>query len=308
MLENSVQEFSDEAHRTPTVGLGRGFAPGPKRPCLVVLSGAHLGEIFPVQDGVIIGRDEEATLRLLDDEGVSRRHARIIPFGDGGRVIDLESQNGTFVDGERVRDCLLKDGAKIRIGQKTVLKFAQYDAIEEAAQRHLLEAALRDSLTHAFNRRYFLERMGAEIRFADRHNQPLAMLLLDIDHFKQINDRFGHPVGDQVLCSFAELLTRTLRAEDVLARYGGEEFAVLARGIAAPNALLLAERLRKRVSALEFAPKGPSLGLTVSIGVASFPDGPTPCRSAQEAVDRLIARADAALYRAKNSGRNRVEV
>jgi diguanylate cyclase (GGDEF)-like protein len=274
---------------------------GPKRPCLIVIAGPRLGEVFPIEGEMIIGRDADSVLSLADDEGVSRRHARVIPTSDGAVISDLDSANGLFVDGERVREQLLKEGAKVRVGQTTVLKFARFDSVEELAQRQLLEAALRDGMTRAFNRRYFLQRLGAEVRFADRHQQPLALLLLDVDLFKELNDRLGHPVGDQVLCELVARLGNALRAEDVLARYGGEEFAILARGISDEQALQLGERLRQMVADAGFSPGDAKL--TISVGLATFPFEGAELDTAAE---RLVERADAALYRAKQAGRNQV--
>ena len=119
--------FSEETNATQPLARITGDVPGPKRPCLVVIAGAHLGEIFPVESEIIIGRDLDAQLRLAEDEGVSRRHARVSPVADGALVADLGSQNGTFVDGERITERLLRDGAKIRVGQTTVLKYARYE-------------------------------------------------------------------------------------------------------------------------------------------------------------------------------------
>jgi len=282
---------------------------GPKRPCLVVIAGAHLGEIFPVDTEMLIGRDPEASLRLAEDEGVSRRHARVTPVADGALLADLGSQNGTYVDGERVQERVLKEGMKIRVGQTTVLKFARYDALEERAQRQLLESALRDGLTRAFNRRYFVERLGAEIRFAERHAQPLALLMLDIDHFKQLNDSHGHLIGDDVLRAVVGVLNDTLRAEDVLARYGGEEFSVLVRGVNQDGARVLGERLRREIAEMGLTKEtGEKIGVTVSIGIAIFPLANAAEVPAEQVGKKLVEQADAALYRAKNAGRNRVEL
>ncbi|HXU71277.1 MAG TPA: GGDEF domain-containing protein [Polyangia bacterium] len=299
--------FTDETNATPLLRI-TGDVQGPKRPCLVVIAGAHLGEIFPVEGEIIIGRDLDANLRLAEDEGVSRRHARVTPVADGALLADLGSQNGTFVDGDRVQERVLKEGMKIRIGQTTVLKFARYDAVEEAAQRQLLESALRDGLTRAFNRRYFIDRLAAEVRFAERHAQPLALIILDIDHFKTLNDAHGHLIGDDVLRAVVGVLADTLRAEDVLARYGGEEFAVLVRGVKRDNALVLGERLRKEVAEMGLTKEGgEKLAVTVSVGISMFPlENPADVPSEQMG-KRLIELADAALYRAKNGGRNRVE-
>jgi two-component system, cell cycle response regulator len=308
MSERPPHGFSEETNATPLVRL-TGDVQGPKRPCLVVIAGAHLGEIFPVEGEIIVGRDAESNLRLAEDEGVSRRHARVTPVADGALLADLGSQNGTYVDGERVQERVLKEGMKIRIGQTTVLKFARYDAVEEAAQRQLLESALRDGLTRAFNRRYFVERLGAEIRFAERHTQPLALLMLDIDHFKQLNDNHGHLIGDDVLRAVVGVLNDTLRAEDVLARYGGEEFSVLVRGVNQDGARVLGERLRREIAELGLTKEtGEKLSVTVSIGIAIFPMANAAEVPAEQVGKKLVELADAALYRAKNAGRNRVEL
>jgi len=316
MGEDRPRNFSDETNATPLVRL-TGDVQGEKRACLVVIAGAHLGEIFPVESEIIIGRDPDASLRLAEDEGVSRRHARVTPMSEGAFLTDLGSANGTFVDGEKVTERVLKEGMKIRVGQTTVLKFARYDAVEEAAQRQLLESALRDGLTRAFNRRYFVQRLAAEVRFAERHEQPLALLMLDLDHFKQLNDSWGHIVGDGVLRALVDVLHDTLRAEDVLARYGGEEFTVLARGINADNARALAERVRRVVEGMKLSKDGAPLPVTVSIGISVFPleaagepaggAAPDEASTSEQIGRQLIERADAALYRAKRAGRNRVE-
>ena len=308
MSDRPPRGFTEETNATPFVRL-TGDVQGPKRPCLVVIAGAHLGEIFPIETEIIIGRDADAFLRLAEDEGVSRRHARVTPVADGALLADLGSQNGTFVDGDRVQERVLKEGMKIRIGQTTVLKFARYDAVEEAAQRQLLESALRDGMTRAFNRRYFLERLGAEIRFAERHAQPLALLMLDIDQFKKVNDSHGHMIGDDVLRAVVGVLSDTLRAEDVLARYGGEEFAVLVRGVSAENARLLGERLRREVEEMALSKEtGEALPVTISVGISTFPLAEAGEAPAEKTGEKLIELADAALYRAKKAGRNRVEM
>jgi diguanylate cyclase (GGDEF)-like protein len=307
MSDRPPRGFTDETNATPLVRL-TGDMQGPKRPCLVVIAGQHLGEIFPIEGEIIIGRDVDAQLRLPEDQGVSRRHARVTKVADGALLSDLGSQNGTYVDGERVQEHVLKEGMKIRVGQTTVLKFARYDELEEKAQRQLLESALRDGLTRAFNRRYFMQRLAAEVRFAERHHQPLALLMIDIDQFKQLNDKHGQHLGDEVLRTLAAVLAETLRAEDVLARYGGEEFAVLVRGVSRDNALVLGERLRRVVETIALKHDDQPLPLTVSIGVSIFPiaDGPegAPC---EQTGAKLIELADTALSRAKSNGRNRVE-
>lgn len=274
-----------------------------RRPCLLVIAGPRLGEIIPIEGEMIIGREPNLTLPLVDDEAVSRRHARVVAEGERAYITDLGSVNGTYVDGQRIKELELASGAKIRIGQTTVLKFACYDEMEEIAQRELLEAALRDSMTRAFNRRYFARRLTAELFFSDRHQQTLTLLMIDVDRFKEINDRFGHLAGDAVLMRLVELLLAQLRAEDVLARYGGEEFTVLARSITPAAAAQLGERLRVAVESEKLWHADCAVRVTISVGIASFPfEGAT----LETAPHQLVELADRALYRAKSSGRNRV--
>jgi diguanylate cyclase (GGDEF)-like protein len=160
----------------------------------------------------------------------------------------------------------------------------------------LEELATHDPLTGVFNRRKLNELTAAEISRAQRYAQPLSLFILDIDHFKLVNDRHGHEAGDVVLVDLAVLLRAGIRATDSLARWGGEEFVVLSPAIGLPETATLAERLRTAVSRHPFA-----VGqVTASFGVADFHSGDT--------ADSLFARADQALYRAKDAGRDRVEV
>jgi diguanylate cyclase (GGDEF)-like protein len=297
----SPSDFEDE--RTPVSRTRLNELLGPKRPCLVRLTGARLGEVIEIDGELVIGREAEQGLSLPHDRGVSREHAKIVSSGDGALLVDLGSTNGTFVDGIQIQEKLLAEGDKIRVGQTTVLKYARYDEAELRMQRRLVDEALRDGMTRVFNHRYFMERLQGELGFAERHGAPLSLVLFDLDHFKRLNDTYGHPTGDRVLCDLAQVCSRTVRHEDVLARYGGEEFIVLLRAIPGEGALRLAERLR---SAIEDAALGrslsPSYAVTISVGVASF--GANDYKPANTARERLIAAADAALYRAKHAGRN----
>ncbi|WP_051261552.1 GGDEF domain-containing protein [Desulfovibrio inopinatus] len=178
--------------------------------------------------------------------------------------------------------------------------FAFRLGIEEERLRQL---ALIDGLTGLFNARYFHERLHDEIETAKRYNLPLSLAVLDLDHFKLINDTYGHQVGDIVLKNVASVLMRSVRQTDFVARAGGEEFVVLFSGTNADDAAVVAERIRMAVKTSQVRIKtGGAIGVNVSIGVAGTPhlallDG-----------DVLYARADAALYQAKQSGRDRVVV
>jgi two-component system, cell cycle response regulator len=264
---------------------------------LIVLAGGSLGQMFRVDKSeTVIGRAADTSIRLEDD-GVSRRHARVVQEGSEVWIEDLDSANGTFVNEDRIVRRQLHDGDKIQMGSTTILKFTYGDELEESFQQKMYDAALHDGLTGAFNKRHFLDRVPAEIAYARRHRTPLTLLMFDVDHFKQVNDRYGHIAGDYVLAQIAQIVTGTLRAEDLFARYGGEEFAVLCRGVPIEKASVLAERIRAKVETFLFEHHGHRIPVTVSIGVALFVDH-------AEAVTQLVADADAALYAAKRAGRN----
>ena len=265
---------------------------------LVVISGPSFGEMYRLKgDRTVLGRGERADIRVLDD-GVSREHAAI--ERDSGKVVvvDLGSTNGTFCNGGRIQRHDLTDGDKISIGATTILKFTYQDQVDEQYQKKLFESALRDGLTSTFNRRYFIDRLHAEVRFAHRHEKTLALLFVDIDHFKAINDQHGHPAGDEVLAGVARVMMATIRTEDVLARYGGEEFAVICREIEPDGAQALGERLRGAVESQRFEHAGKVIPVTVSVGVVVG-------RKIDD-TNAFIAAADGAMYDAKRAGRNRV--
>src|SRR5687767_10392983 len=193
---------------------------------------------------------------------------------------------------------MLREGDKIQVGRTTVLRFAYHDELDESFHENLVSSALRDPLTRLFNKRYLLDRLDSELKFARRHNTPVALLMLDLDHFKRINDTQGHLAGDAVLTNLATVLHKAVRNEDVVARFGGEELAVVLRAIAIEQAVLLAERLRKLVEGTVTPHQGHELRATVSIGVAGYPS------TKVETVEQLMEAADRALYRAKHEGRN----
>jgi two-component system cell cycle response regulator len=269
------------------------------RPYLIVLAGENLGKMFRLEQAeTILGRSSDATFRLPDD-GVSRLHAKIIQAGDEVWVEDLKSVNGTLINGQRIARSLLRDGDKIQMGSTTILKFTYSDELEEDYQLKMYDAALHDALTKAYNRRYFLDRLPTETAYAVRHGTPLSLLMIDVDHFKQVNDVYGHPGGDFVLAKLAQVIAGALRTEDLFVRYGGEEFAVLCRGVKLENASVLARRLRSLIELSVFEHEGKRIPITVSIGVAS-------CVRTADAGTQLVSDADAALYEAKREGRNRV--
>jgi diguanylate cyclase (GGDEF)-like protein len=270
------------------------------RAILTVLTGSASGRMFKLRASMTIGRSPACEIRLEDD-GISRSHARVRCEDDQATIEDLQSRNGTFVNGERIREIVkVIDGDKIQVGRGTVLRFGFADDLDESFHENLMSSALRDGLTKLFNKRYLMERLDSELKFAHRHETTLSLLMLDIDHFKKINDTHGHLAGDAVLSALASVLSRAVRNEDVVARFGGEEIAIVLRAIGLEGATQMAERVRRIVESTQIDAAGKPLRATVSVGVASFPS--TPAKTVAE----LIDAADKALYRAKHGGRNRV--
>ena len=185
--------------------------------------------------------------------------------------------------------------------EKLKAELAQKNVQLNSVNQKLAELSIRDELTQLYNHRFLQEKMTEEFARSTRYHYPLSCLMVDIDHFKAINDMHGHPTGDQVLKSLGEFFTAHLRQTDIAARYGGEEFVILLPHIDYEGAGLLAERLRKKIMDLSFnAPTGLSFRISASIGVASYPEDPCDQKAT------LLFYADKALYRAKGGGRNRV--
>ncbi len=170
--------------------------------------------------------------------------------------------------------------------------------VKERTDREIMHLAMTDSLTRIPNRHALIER--AEQALMRRSGAPLAFMMIDVDHFKLINDKYGHPAGDEVLRSVAALLAERLRKQDMLGRYGGEEFCVIAPDTELTGALTLAEALRETISAASFVTETGTLSVSISIGISLCP------ANAKRELKDMLAEADAALYSAKRSGRNRV--
>jgi diguanylate cyclase (GGDEF)-like protein len=270
------------------------------RAVLVRLDSAQAGHVVSLDEPETrIGRHPESSV-VVDDEGMSRSHARVF-YQDGYYYVeDTESSNGTYVNGVRIERALLTDGAIIQCGPRVCFRFSLTDENQEKMIRQLYESSVRDALTGAYNRHFFLERLGAEVAYAARHSAHASVLMFDVDHFKKVNDTYGHPAGDAVLQAIAEATTKLLRQEDVFARYGGEEFVLLLRGITRTGAERAGERLRDAMQKLRIQSGENSLSITVSVGCASM-----ECAEQMDA-EAMIAIADRRLYSAKRAGRNRV--
>jgi two-component system cell cycle response regulator len=269
---------------------------------LTVLTGVNAGEVFTLNgDEIHLGRGKDADVHL-DGVGISRKHARIIRIAGGRRILeDLGASNGVLVNGRRIDRVELANGDRVQLGSVVVLRFALVDGHERALAYQLYEGSTRDALTRTYNRRYLNERVAEEISYSRRHDTRLSMVILDLDHFKRINDLHGHLAGDMVLQIVAAQLQRIIRKEDVLARYGGEEFVILLRGIEHKNVGILAERLRRAVETLSIPWESGPLRVAISLGVVSLHE----CIP-NASLEALVQLADERLYKAKSEGRNRV--
>jgi len=270
---------------------------GAFKPRLIVVSGMLLGQQMELGDvPVIVGRASECAL-AMPHPSVSRQHCRIWREGDRYLIEDLGSTNRTYLNGKPVTRAELRDGDQISVGNNAI-KFFTGTSLEANYHEELIDLAIYDSLTGFYNRRRFRALLDEEMGDA-KTTAPLSLLLMDLDHFKQINDRHGHLVGDQVLSVVAQLIREHAPADAPLGRLGGEEFALALRGKSLGEAAGLAEMLRAVVGARPVDTREERLIVTVSIGVAqSGVDASTP--------SELLRRADERMYKAKQGGRNRV--
>jgi len=272
---------------------------GRRRPYLIVMSGRRFGEAIQVtRDNILVGKGPDADLRL-EEEGVSRDHAKIVLFPKNVCIVkDLGSTNGTYVNGDEIQAHPLEHGDQIRVGTSTLLRFSIEDAIESQLREHLFSQATSDPLTGIKNKKAFDDELIRNLAYSRRHGEELSIVLFDADHFKRVNDEHGHSVGDEVLKELTERVTKTIRVEDHFSRVGGEEFALVLRGIDTVGAGQAAERIRVAVSQTPFSVADKMLDVTISLGCATF-DKARHARS-----EDLLQEADRELYRAKGTGRN----
>lgn len=273
--------------------------PEDKRPCLVMIKGDFIGQVYDLtKDVTMIGRSDDVDL-VISDISISRKHAMIVHRADGFYLSDLGSTNGCWVNKDRAGQPLrMNEGDKVTLGT-VVFKFSYQD--DDDTQYHLMlrNMAVKDGLTRIYNKRYFTETLAKECDYNRRTNNGLALVLFDIDHFKVINDTYGHPAGDFILKHLAALVEDDARGYDVFARYGGEEFALILRGTTLDETLKLADRVRQEIAEFSFDYDDVSLKVTVSLGVA-WSSGDDDIAT----VESLVAAADKRLYEAKSAGRN----
>lgn len=279
---------------------------------LIRYVGQPLGEVVPLKAPEVgFGRASSNEICLAEPE-VSRRHAVLqLQTDDGGAtevfLQDLGSTNGTFLNGRRIDGpripVRMAHGDVVRVGSQA-FKLKQLDPLERGFHEAMLAQTTLDALTGVANRLAALAFLEKQVDLARRHHRALSLVLVDLDHFKEVNDTRGHLVGDAVLKRFGALALKRLRASDHVGRIGGEEFLIVLPETPGREAYRVADTLRDALASQPF--EGETLGpeplqVTASFGVAELQDR-------DGSVGALLARADVALYRAKALGRNRVEL
>lgn len=295
----ATERTTQRTTRRSTSPAGAGEA---KKACLFVLTGDLRGTRLDITEGrTRLGRGTEMEIRFPTDDSISRHHAEILLEKGGVRLLDAGSTNGTYVNGLRVQESVLKDGDRIHVGA-TAVKFFLADDVEASCVDEMYRMATRDGLTDVFNKRFFLDQLEVKISEMKRMKQPLALLMMDVDHFKKINDQYGHVAGDQVLQGLASVGKSCVRKEDIFARYGGEEFSVIAARLDANHAWTLAEKIRESVMNHLFIFEPHRIPVTISVGgCVMTAEGLLPS-------EEFIKKADSALYEAKRFGRNRTVI
>ncbi len=268
----------------------------------IVLFNEGAQRIFGYASGEMVGQH----LNILLPERFHLQHDLMVDeFGASQRIAENMAQRSRQIYGRR------KDGSEF-VASIAILKMGggadrHYAAIvrdiseNKKTEEELLRLAATDPLTGAFNRREFMALAEQESMRAHRYGHPLSIMMLDLDHFKRLNDTYGHAAGDKALQRFTTLCCNALRTCDIFGRWGGEEFVALLPETDAEGASIIAERLRKIVSQNILAYNDQKISLTTSIGIAQY-------RSGEVAVEGPLGRADTAVYDAKKAGRNRISV
>jgi diguanylate cyclase (GGDEF)-like protein len=263
----------------------------------VLLRGGRLGRLHPLTGEISIGRDESNSI-VIELTSVSRQHACVFQSGTGFSVKDLASRNGTYVNDHAIEgETPLHNGDILQLGD-AIFKYLEGGHVESQYHEEIYRLTIIDPLTQLHNKRYLLEFLSREIARASRHERPLALVIMDVDHFKTLNDEYGHVAGDHILRALGRQLASQLRREELAARYGGEEFVFVLPETDLAEARNFAERLRALVEDQLLSFEGQGIQTTASFGVCVLEAVCEP--------DELIAVADEQLYRAKEAGRNRV--
>ncbi|MFK7769183.1 MAG: diguanylate cyclase [Mariniblastus sp.] len=292
--------FLNEAHdATIQKTVANCIEPPATESCLVQIYPPDVVDgMMKLNETVVLGRDQSSSC-VLADNSVSRRHAEVSPTQDGYCIRDLGSTNGTLVNGEQIEQRDLNSGDTIQVGS-FLFRFLTAGSVESKYHETVYTALTRDALTGTMNRRYMIESLNREITRSKRSGDTVAVAMLDIDHFKSVNDTHGHLVGDEVLSEFGQRITNVDRADDMLARFGGEEFCLVLSATEKAEAEAVLERCRKSIADKRFATAAGEIPITASFGFVCVKP------SDEMTVNEILEEADKYLYEAKNSGRNRI--
>lgn len=299
------QDERDDAHST--ANLLKTWATPPKRLETVASKPACLVQIYPTGAGMgsrhtleektmSVGRDKDCDISI-DDPSISRRHAEIRPGMSGHYVIDQKSTNGTFINDKPASLHQLRDGDYVRFSN-WIFRYLTGNNVEAEYHEEIYRLTIIDGLTGTHNKRALLDFLERDLARAHRHQRPISLMMFDIDHFKAINDQWGHLAGDAALRELSQRIRAATRGEDFFARYGGEEFALVLPETRLDQARDLAERLRRLIEEQPFTFNELSFPVTISIGVVG-----TQGETRMEPFE-LVRLADEKLYQAKNAGRN----
>lgn len=274
-------------------------------PYLVIFIGKDSGKRHKLKPGTMtIGRSPQADISL-DDDRISRIHCAI-KWSDGTITIeDKGSKNGTYVDSHKISHAILPPGVPLQLGH-SVMKIENKDETEIQYEQSLMHRVSTDALTGIFNRQHFINLASKEIAYARRHHQAVAIIMIDIDNFKCVNDTYGRSIGDLVLVQLADLISEKKRVEDLVGRYDGNKFIILPRGeVDKRNIHRQCERIRDAVEKFKFCHADACVQITASIGYHL--NRPLDNGKVESLIDDLIDKAEQALYLAKDKGKNQTQ-
>ena len=269
-------------------------------PYLITIAGHNIGKLFHLnKEELTAGRSQDCGI-WIEDNTISRQHFQVQRKGKNCILTDLNSTNGTYVNGQRVKSVTLHSGDKIQISKETIIQFDYFDENRRMSEEKRYELGVKDPFTGTYNKSFFLQRFADEFMFSKRQNQPLSLVIFDIDHFKKINDTYGHLAGDKVLQELSKTVSSMIRLEDVFCRYGGEEFVIIMRNTSCQDAVNLSERIRMRIESTVVNFEEKDINVTISLGVSTLKE-----ESFEDYV-AMLAEADRYLYHSKGHGRNQV--
>lgn len=279
---------------------------GQAPPSLVLLVGPanSVGRQWPIEDtDLVLGR-AAASFICVDDRSMSKSHAKLVVAGGDVSIVDLESTNKTIVNGRPIPSLSpikLQNNDQIKCGN-VIFKFLEKGNIETVSTAQAFDRALTDALTGIANRGALNAKGPESFNRSSLLGLPLSFIIFDIDHFKNVNDTYGHPAGDYILKEISSVIrARLIRENDFFARSGGEEFCLLLMGTPMNTTIEVAERVRHTIESHEFIFEDRKIPVTISCGVAARNEEDTGWEA-------IYKRADEALYESKRGGRNRVSV